>query len=173
MQNTTIPTPSFAWADTIQPAADLLNRRPRSWIGHSGETITGPEVAAHLDAVADLLTTAGWVRTYTDTTDRITIPDPEGMSVPAMLRTLLRTARQLLGRDDPRRTLWSAMYQTGDTDTAHVAGNVLAAILRARTGASGPVSYTSWAERPHRTGDDIAQLLATGADLAHQHGPTT
>ncbi|MFF9631762.1 DUF6197 family protein [Streptomyces fradiae] len=171
-------TAGRSWTDTIQAASTLLADRSDTWTGMSGETVTGAAVARHLDTVADLLARHGWVRSYSDTdSDGVDIADDESMTVKDMLRTVLRIARTLVSVGDPRLTLWSAMKQASrsdfsDSDTHRVAERVLDALIKARTGGSGYVSHDSWSERVGRTRDDIAALLAAGADLAHQHGPT-
>lgn len=165
-------TAGRSWTDTIQAASALLADRPDIWTGMSGETVTGVAVARHLDTVADLLARHGWVRSYGDTdSDGVDIADDESMTVKDMLRTVLR---YLTEPGDQRLNFTDAMCKataTSDFDTRDAAEKVLNVVLRARTGARFP-SCHAWAGRADRTWDDIAALLAAGADLAHQHGPT-
>ncbi|KAF0646311.1 MULTISPECIES: hypothetical protein [Streptomyces] len=173
--NTTPTPPAPIWTDALTLAAAELHHQ--TWTGHSGEQVTGEQTASHLDTVAALLTQHGWAAPHTtpSASSSIDIPDDESMTVKDMLRTLLRFARHLTEPGDPRLTFTDAMCKataTSDCDTRDVAGRVLNAILRARTGARFPHCH-AWASRADRTWDDITGLLATGAHLARQHGPTT
>ncbi|MBF4138157.1 DUF6197 family protein [Streptomyces albidoflavus] len=149
------------------------------WSGPSGETVAGEAVADHLTAAADLLTDTGWTRTTPPAPQPAPLPAlDEATSVREMLSTIYNVLRTLVDEEQPKapQTLSSAICRTqqthGDPDTAWVGQAVLTAILRAHT-RSLHVSLYAWAEKQHRSQDQIAQLLLAGAAFARRYGPDT
>ncbi|WP_333745123.1 hypothetical protein [Streptomyces ardesiacus] len=151
-----------------RPAVEKTGRRPGFWIGYSGETITGPEVADFLDATRVVLEKTGWTRSYTDNDPEIPEPD-ESLSIKAMLLTLWRYAREALGQEGPL-TLTYGMYRVDNNDAKQVADRVLDALVAAHTGTP-TAQATAWAERKNRTWGEVRDLLTAGVDLARTHGP--
>lgn len=113
------------------------------WFGLSGSLVLGEDVAQHLFATADLMRRDCW--------------DPQlyGFGSDRQIRDALRH---------------TAMDGRGDADTSYVARQLIEAALRTTTGAPY-VDYEVWAEKPHRTLDEILHLLKASAALARLCGP--
>ncbi|MFF4644951.1 hypothetical protein [Streptomyces sp. NPDC001389] len=113
------------------------------WTGLSGEPSTSEQVAAHLDAVAQLMRRDNW--------------DPQ-LYGPASDRRLETAFRHTA--DDGH----------GDPDTRYVGRSIIEHLLRIQLGARY-VNAWSWSERPNRTLDDVLAVLASAAAFARDHGP--
>lgn len=162
--------------EVLARAAELMKDSYRPvWTGASGEESTGASVARHLEAAAALLETDGWTRTYHHGPAPSTEPPAiESMSTEEMVREVLREVREETAATAPR-TLSVALDhaangQDGDGDTRYVAFEVLNLLIRALTGHDQAFA-TSWAERLHRTHQDVTTLLAVGARFARTYGP--
>ncbi|MFL4496524.1 hypothetical protein ACJ6WD_35580 [Streptomyces sp. VTCC 41912] len=126
----------------IQSAA--LASQPTFWWGPSGGRVTGEEVAAHLEAAADLMEQRGW--------------DPQlyapwsGYNLPDALR---ETIHDGLGSDDTRFT----------------ALRLMETLLGVYTGSPSIVFPDVWSMHSRRTLDEVLEMLRTTADLARLVGP--
>jgi hypothetical protein len=167
---TTVIAPrTFTESDTAS-AAQIAAADPRFWQGPSGEPATGEQIGRHLDATLAILSGCGWVRIDGD-------PEApavdESMSTKGLLLAHLRWVRDM-ARDSGPLTLqiavWRAKDTAGDRDTWSVAGHVMAALLRARTGAVY-ASHVAWAEKQGRSWGEVRDLLETAAVFARTHGP--
>ncbi|MYU20798.1 hypothetical protein [Streptomyces sp. SID8352] len=165
----TAPAANPFTTDAVTRAAtETTGRRPDFWIGYSGETISGQEVADFLNATRTVLEKTGWTRSYTDSDPDLPEPD-ESMTLKAMILTLWRYARQALSQQGPL-TLNFGMHQVDNSDAHRVADRVLDSLVAAHTGTP-TAQATAWAGRTTRTWDEVRNLLTAGADLARAHGP--
>ncbi|MER5966840.1 hypothetical protein [Streptomyces sp. NPDC002057] len=164
--------------EVLVRAAELAKDAYRPvWTGASGEESTGESVARHLEAATDLLEGDGWARTYTSASSVSTeLPAIEAMRIEDMLREVLLAVRdEITATATAPRTLSVALEhvahgEDGDGDTRYVAFEVLNLLVRALTGHDQALA-TSWAERLHRTQQDITDLLAAAARFARTYGP--
>ncbi|WP_318201066.1 hypothetical protein [Streptomyces sp. SCL15-4] len=168
-----IDTPTLASpfaADAVTEAALAeARRRDRFWVGYSGETIPGAEVADYLDALRGLLEQHGWTRTYQQ--DDPEIPEiDESMSLKAMIVSAWRYVREALGPDRGPLTLITAQLRVDSGGAAAVGDRVLNALVAGLTGTSSAIA-TAWVVRRGRTWGEVRDLLAAGADFARAHGP--
>ncbi|MFC8765112.1 hypothetical protein ACFUAG_30950 [Streptomyces sp. NPDC057193] len=161
--------------EVLARAAELMKDSYRPvWTGASGEESTGASVARHLEAAAALLETDGWTRTYHHGPAPSTeLPAIESMSTQEMVREVLLAVREESAAAP--RTLSTALDHAarggdGDADTRDVAYEVLTLVVRALTGHD-QARATAWAERLHRTHQDVTALLAAGAPFARAYGP--
>ncbi|MFF7780406.1 hypothetical protein ACFZCG_39085 [Streptomyces tanashiensis] len=171
----TITTTVFT-DEVLARAAGLVKDSYRPvWTGASGEESTGESVARHLEAGAVVLKADGWTRTSSyGLAPSAELPAIESMSTRAMVREVLLEVREETAATAPR-TLSMALDHTargedGDTDTRDVAYEVLTLVVRALTGHD-QARATAWAERQHRTHEDVTALLAAGARFARTYGP--
>ncbi|MFF8513230.1 hypothetical protein ACF064_34760 [Streptomyces sp. NPDC015492] len=175
MTTTTITAAVFT-DEVLARAAELARDSYRPvWTGGSGEESTGEAVARHLEAASILLEADGWARTYRSPTPVSTVlPAIETMSTEAMVREVLIAVRDEISATAPR-TLSAALDhvthgEEGDGDTRSVASEVLTLLIRALTGHD-QAAATPWAERLHRTHQDVTALLTAGARYARAYGP--
>ncbi|AJP04768.1 hypothetical protein TU94_28305 [Streptomyces cyaneogriseus subsp. noncyanogenus] len=163
-------TRSLFAADTVtETALAETQRHTRFWVGHSGETIPGSEVADYLDALRELLETRGWVPSYRG--DDSELPElDESLSLKAMLLSAWRHVREALGPDRGPITLTGARVQVDGGDADVVGGRVLDALVAGLTGVR-TAHATAWVARKGRTWDEVRDLLAAAADFARTHGP--
>ncbi|MGW5173161.1 DUF6197 family protein [Streptomyces sp. NPDC004082] len=161
----------FTEAD-IAAAAELA-ATGSFWIGLSGETATGEQVARHLEAALAALSERGWTRLPVDDPQ---VPEvDEAESVKALLLIVLRWMRGSTVDTGPVTLLGAlslAQQSAGDQDTRAVAGQVMNALLSVRTGAVYADHY-AWAEKQGRTHDQVRDLLEASARFARQYGPST
>ncbi|SEE61271.1 hypothetical protein [Streptomyces sp. TLI_105] len=161
--------------EVLARAAGLVKDSYRPvWTGASGEESTGESVARHLEAAVALLETDGWTRmsNYGPAVSA-ELPAIESMSTQAMVREVLLAVREETA--PAPRTLSAALDHAarggdGDADTRDVAYEVLTLVVRALTGHD-QARATAWAERLHRTREDVTALLAAGARFARAYGP--
>lgn len=167
--STTTVRPTFTDED-IAAATAKATAAPGFWIGHSGEEVSGSDVATHLEATLALLEKRGWARTPHDPTPELPTAD-ENTTVKALLLDLLKAARSLVADHGPL-TLGIAMIQArgkaGDQDTEAVADRLMNALVAARTGQPF-AQHNAWAEKKSRTWDEIRDLLTAAASIARNH----
>jgi hypothetical protein len=169
MLDTPTFTSPFAAVAVIDAARAETRRRDRFWVGYSGETIPGAEVADYLDALCGLLEQHGWIPTYRQ--DDPEIPDlDESMSLKTMFLSAWRYVREALGPDRGPLTLTAAQLRVDSGDAAVVGERVLNALVAGLTGTSSAIAV-AWVGRRGRTWDEVRNLLAAGADFARAHGP--
>lgn len=184
---TTLTTRPATATALLETAAKLAEKDRRFWTGYSGETVTGEAVARHLEAAAALLTERGWSRTY-DLTIESSIPRPEfpafddveTLTLKAIILRLIKFARDLYVHETSykvtrRLTLSDSLIEAdngihGDADTRRAADHVLAALLKANSGADY-VSLSSWVSKIGRTQEEVLLLIDTGAAFARRYGP--
>ncbi|WP_158712443.1 hypothetical protein [Streptomyces sp. NRRL F-5135] len=168
---------TVAPAATITPTTVLSAAAgavpPGFWTAGSGEPVTGDAVAVFLEAVAARLARDGWTRVIEETPASVGEIAPEA-STKSLLRHLIDLARDAFGEDRGPLTLYIAMLRTsrstaGDSDVMAVADRVLDLVVQARTGVERARAM-SWSGRLGRTADDVAGLLAAGAEYARTHG---
>lgn len=153
---------------------ELLAEPPRLWVGLSGETITGQEVATFLGEVESLLHEEGWLRHRQWDADDDDLADPgEGASVRQMVRALIDFFRSERKRT-PGYTLTEArnevLRRSGDSDVQYVAHRLMKLVLSHQVNA--PLAdEDAWSRRPERTADEVLDLVATAAKLATKYGP--
>ncbi|MFJ2060302.1 hypothetical protein ACIOMM_30795 [Streptomyces sp. NPDC087908] len=177
MTTTTITAAVFT-DEVLARAAELARDSYRPvWTGASGEESTGEAVARHLEAASALLEADGWTRTYPSATPvRTVLPAIETMSTEAMVREVLIAVRdEITATAGASRTLSAALEhvahgEDGDGDTRYVASEILTLLIRALTGHD-QAAATPWAERLHRTHQDVTALLTAGACYARTYGP--
>lgn len=163
----TLTRSPFTTETVTETALKTAQKRPDFWVGYSGETLTGAETAAFLDATRAVLENAGWTRTATDGPD---IPEPdESMTLKTMLITLWRYAREAISQSGPL-TLLVGMYRVESSDAMQVSIRVLDALVAAHTGTS-TAQAIAWADRPNRTWSEVRDLLTAGSEFARTHGP--
>lgn len=144
-------------------------RRDDFWVGYSGETIPGAEVADYLDALRGLLEQHGWIPAYQQ--DDPEIPElDESMSLKTMLLGVWRYVREALGLDRGPLTLTGAQLKVASGDAAVVGDRVLSAFVAGLTGTSSAIA-TAWVGRRGRTWEEVRDLLVAGAGFARAHGP--
>ncbi|MEV5347169.1 DUF6197 family protein [Streptomyces achromogenes] len=171
MLDTPTPTPAspFAADAVIEAARAETRRRDSFWVGYSGETIPGAEVAEYLDTLRELLEQHGWIPAYRQ--DDPEIPDlDESMPLKAMFVSAWRYVREALGPDRGPLTLTTAQLKVDSGDAAAVGDRVLNALVAGLTGTSSAIA-TAWVGRRGRTWDEVRDLLQGGADFARTHGP--
>ncbi|MFE6813524.1 hypothetical protein [Streptomyces sp. NPDC057675] len=178
MTTTTITAAVFT-DEVLARAAELARDSYRPvWTGASGEESTGEWVARHLEAASALLEADGWARTYpspTSASGSTVLPAIETMSVKDMLSEVLSVIRDEIATAGAPRTLSMALEhvahgEDGDGDTRYVASEVLTLLVRALT-RQDQAAATPWAERLHRTHQDVTALLTAGARFARTYGP--
>lgn len=171
----------------LETTAKLAEADRRFWIGMSGETVTGEQVARHLEATAELLYKRGWSRTYalsiesgTPEPEFPSFDDVETLTIKAILLRLLKFARDLYVHENSwtatrSLTLSCALHEAndgvhGDSDTWYVAGHLLAALLKASNGGD-LAQFAAWSSKIGRTQEEVLLLIDTGAAFARQYGP--
>lgn len=180
------PRPATATA-LLETAAKLAEQDGRFWIGMSGETVTGEQAARHIETAAALLNERGWSRTH-ELNIESSIPRPEfpdfddieKLTIKTIILRLLKFARELYVHENSwtatrSLTLSCALHEAndgihGDSDTWYVAGNLLAALLKASNGGDY-AQFASWSSKIGRTQEEVLLLLDTGAAFARQYGP--
>ncbi|MFJ3817780.1 hypothetical protein [Streptomyces sp. NPDC090056] len=172
---TTITATVFTDEVLAQAAEGVKGSYTPVWTGASGEETTGESVARHLEAAAALLEADGWTRVVHHGPETgVELPAIESMSTEDMLHEVLRAVREETAGLAPRTLAvaldHAARGETGDCDTRDVSYDVLSRVVRALTGHE-QARATAWAERLHRTHQDVADLLAAGARFARTYGP--
>ncbi|MFB6814504.1 hypothetical protein ACFCV8_08155 [Streptomyces sp. NPDC056347] len=137
-------TPASTPASLLESAWTLAGDYT-DWLrwGRSGMPLTGEQIAAHAEAAAQALRTAGWNPAYV-----------AGRGIRAALIHAEVT--------DPGNRF------SGDTRMA--LDFIFEFLIRALTGAPR-ASYTAWDEHPARRVEDVFGLLAAAAAFARAYGP--
>lgn len=147
-----------------------------NWTGRSGETVTGPDAARHLQATLRLLDERGWTRSHTAVDERTAIADADDSW--SVKRLLLAVVQMIRDEEKPGPlTVYEALHAVsrgadGDADSWTGALRCAEAVLRARTGSLF-AELSAWTEKRGRTFDEVRGLLTEAADFATEYGPTT
>ncbi|MER7750251.1 hypothetical protein ABT013_33845 [Streptomyces bacillaris] len=122
-----------------------LNDSYSDWLcwGASGMPMTGEQIAAHAEAAADYLRTAGW--------------NPSFRAGRGIGDALVHTVHT-----DPERRF--------STDTRMALRSIFELLIRALTGAPF-ADYRIWDQHPARTVEEVFGLLAAAAMFARTYGP--
>ncbi|MEU8598409.1 hypothetical protein AB0D07_32720 [Streptomyces globisporus] len=137
-------TPPSTPASLIERAW-ALNDSYSDWLfwGASGMRMTGEQIAAHAEAAADYLRTAGWNPSF-----------KAGRGIGDALIYAVDT--------DPERRF--------STDTRLALRSIFELLIRALTGAPF-ADYGIWDQHPARKVEEVFGLLAAAAALARAYGP--
>jgi cytochrome oxidase Cu insertion factor (SCO1/SenC/PrrC family) len=135
-------TPELTSSEMHRQTAARLADKKRAWTGLSGDTLTGAEIAQHLDAARTYLTEHGW-----------------------------RTRGGAPHDEVPLALFATAQAGEGDDDTHTASIRILDLIVAVRAGVPR-AEFRAWEGRRGRTWTEVATLLRDAAQFAREHGPT-
>ncbi|MFJ9195695.1 DUF6197 family protein [Streptomyces globisporus] len=131
--------------DSLIERAWALNDSYSDWLfwGASGMPMTGEQIAAHAEAAADYLRTAGWNPSF-----------KAGRGIDDAMTYAVNT--------DPEHRF--------STDTRLALRSIFELLIRALTGAPF-AEFVIWDQHPARKVEEVFGLLAAAAVLARTYGP--